>query len=72
MIEGQSHYTKHDKHQPHLTKETLKELSHSSRIVGDADSPAMWSNSESQESVTEGRNNFIKMSDHERSKSRRW
>ena len=43
MTDGQSHYTKHDKVQPHSSTETFNELSHSSRVVGKEDSPATLS-----------------------------
>ena len=69
MIEGQSHYTKHDKCQPHSSTETFTELSHSSRIMGKADLPATLYHPDSSESVTAGRNNSTKMFDHDSSKS---
>jgi len=40
----------------------------SSRIEGEAESPATWSHPDSSESVTKGRNNCIIMRDYERGK----
>jgi len=65
MIEGWSHYPKHDKYQPHSSTETFAEVNHSSRIVGKADSPATLFHPDSSESVTEGRNKSTKIFDHE-------